>query len=336
MCGASPATSGTASPPSVRRVGPLIGPRPKDGWRCPSTSWAAIASPGLAPCALPSPAGCPRASKSWHGAVSPWRPARSCLSWSALTHARSVAAPLRLQRVPKPQGRGILALAGRQPDVGPEGLWGWRDWLAAAVLLARSLLSATQEDWADLRREGKRALGGPSVGGLADGQASLRGAVAKALPEGPHPLGHFPSLREAAHPVYAADRHAKKARKQRVRGVRPMARPWDKRPEPAAEVRRGSCSAVRRALTDEGHPPRAAAGRKRHERLTALSQRRERGTKRGRGPRRSAGCKPSSHEACPRPPLCGPRGGWPLAGSSGRLLSALTRTNTPGGPSHVV
>ena len=211
--------------------------------------------------------------------------------------ALSLAAPLRLQRVTKTHGRVILALDGLPPDVGHEGLWGLRDCLAAEVLLARSLLSATQDDLADLMREVKRALGVPIVGGISDGQSSLRGAVAKARPEVPHPLCPCHSLREAANPVYEADRHAKKARKKRVRGVRPIARQLDKRTDPAAEVIRGSCSAVRRALPDEGHPPLAAAGLKRHDRLTALSQSLEQVTKRGRCPSRSAGCKPSSNEA---------------------------------------
>jgi hypothetical protein len=116
-------------------------------------------------------------------------------------------------------------------------------------------------------------------------------------PEVPHQLCHFHSLRAAAKPVSAADRHAKKARKQRGRGGRPMARQLDQRTDPEAEVRRGSCRAVRCALTDEGHPPLAASGLTLHDRLTALAQRLERGTNRGRGPSPSSGCQPSSHAA---------------------------------------
>jgi len=49
----------------------------------------------------------------------------------------------RRRRLTQPQGRVLLALAGRQPDVGQEVLWGLRDCLAGAVLLARRVLSAT-------------------------------------------------------------------------------------------------------------------------------------------------------------------------------------------------
>jgi hypothetical protein len=211
--------------------------------------------------------------------------------------ALSLADPLRLQRVTKTHGRVILALDGLQPDVGHEVLWVLRDCLAAEVLLARSLLSATQDDLADLMREVKQALGVPIVGVISDGQSSIRRAVAKALPEVPHQLCHFHYLREAAKPVYEADRHAKKELKKRVRGVRPIERQLDKRTDPEAEVMRGYCSAVRSALTDDGHPPLAASGLKLHDRLTAISQSLERVTKRGRCPSPSSGCKPSSNEA---------------------------------------
>jgi hypothetical protein len=43
----------------------------------------------------------------------------------------------RLQRITQAQGRGILARDGLQPDVGHAVLWGLRDCLSGAVLLAR-------------------------------------------------------------------------------------------------------------------------------------------------------------------------------------------------------
>lgn len=45
-----------------------------------------------------------------------------------------------------------------------------------------------------------------------------------ALPGVPHGLCHFHYLREAAKPIYAADRHAKKELKKHVRGVRVIER----------------------------------------------------------------------------------------------------------------
>src|SRR5206468_5700718 len=58
----------------------------------------------------------------------------------------------RLQRLTPSQGRVILALDGLQPDVGHEVLWVLRDCLSGEVLLARSLLSATQPGLAVLLR----------------------------------------------------------------------------------------------------------------------------------------------------------------------------------------
>jgi hypothetical protein len=211
--------------------------------------------------------------------------------------ALSLADPLRLQHVTKAHGRVIFALDGLQPDVGHEVWWVLRDGLASEVLLARSMLSATQDDLANLLREVKQALGVPIVGVISDGQLSIRRAVATALPDVPHPLCHCHSLREAAKPVYEADRHAKKALKKRVRGVRPIERQLEKRADPEAEVGRGYCSAVRSALPDEGHPPVAAAGLKLHDRLTAISQSLERVAKRGPCPRPLSGCTRSSNEA---------------------------------------
>ena len=146
--------------------------------------------------------------------------------------ALSLADPLRLQQVTQAHGRVILALDGLQPDVGHEVLWVLRDCLSSEVLLARSLLSATQEDLGALLREVKQALGVPIVGVISDGQPSIRCAVATALPEVPHQLCHFHYLREAAKPVYEADRHAKKALKSTSAACAPLNDSWKSRQTP--------------------------------------------------------------------------------------------------------
>jgi hypothetical protein len=132
--------------------------------------------------------------------------------------ATSVTSTRRLRRVLKGQGGVILALDGLQPDVGHEVLWVVRDCLSGEVLLARSLLSARAGDLAPLLREVAEAVGVPVLGVVSDGQTSVRRAVAAALPGVPHQLCQFHFLREAAHPVFEADRHAKVALKARVRG----------------------------------------------------------------------------------------------------------------------
>jgi hypothetical protein len=191
----------------------------------------------------------------------------------------------RLQRITQAQGRVILALDGLQPDVGHEVLWVLRDCLSGEVLLARSLLSATQADLAVLLQTVHQAVRVPIVGVISDGQLSIRGAVAEVFPEVPHQLCHFHYLREAAKPIYEADRHAKKELKKRVRGVRPIERRLDGRSDPEAAVVRGYCAAVRSALTDDGRPPLDAAGLKLHDRLSAIAASLHQGAKKGPCPR---------------------------------------------------
>jgi hypothetical protein len=197
----------------------------------------------------------------------------------------SLTDTMRLQRMTQAWGRVILALDGLQPDVGHEVLWVLRDCLSGEVLLARSLLSATQLDLAGLLRTVRHTVQVPIVGIISDGQLSIRGAVAAVFPDVPHQLCHFHYLREAAKPIYDADRHAKKELKKRVRGVRPIERRLAGRSDPEAEVVRGYCAAVRSALTDDGRPPLEASGLKLHDRLSAIATSLEQGAKRGPCPR---------------------------------------------------
>src|SRR2546430_3023352 len=136
----------------------------------------------------------------------------------------------RLRERLREQGRVLLALDGLQPDVGHEVVWILRDCLSGEVLLARSLLSATQEDLAALLREVQQALPVPIRGVLSDGQPSIRRAVRAALPGVPHQLCHFHYRREAAKPGYETHPPAKKELQKQGRRVRP--------PEPQPGARR--------------------------------------------------------------------------------------------------
>jgi hypothetical protein len=184
--------------------------------------------------------------------------------------ALSLSDPARLRQITAREGRVILALDGLQPDVGHEVLWILRDCLSGEILLAKSLLSATTADLAALLKKVAEGLSVPIVAVLSDGQHSIRKAVRQALPGVPHQLCHFHYLREAALPIYEADRHAKKELKKRVRGVRALERQIEGRAE--AEAVRGYCAAVRSALTDDGHPPLDAAGLKLRARLSETDQ----------------------------------------------------------------
>jgi hypothetical protein len=188
----------------------------------------------------------------------------------------------RLRRITKQAGRVILAIDGLQPDVGHEVLWVLRDVLSGEVLLAKSLLSSTQDDLAELIGEVKAALPVPIAGVVSDGQTSIRKAVAAALDGVPHQLCQFHYLREAATPVYEADRHIKVQLKKEVRGIRPIERKLEGRRDDEAEVIRGYCAAVRSALTDDGRPPLDACGLKLQGRLAAVAASLDRvGAKRG-------------------------------------------------------
>jgi len=177
----------------------------------------------------------------------------------------------RLRRITAAAGRVVLAVDGLQPDVGHEVLWVLRDGLSGEVLLARSLLSSTQDDLARLLTEVKEALAVPIVGVVSDGQDSIRKAVKAALDGVPHQLCHFHYLREAAKPVYEADRHAKVQLKKKVRGIRPIERQVEGRDDAEARDVRGYCAAVRSALTDDGRPPLEASGLKLQGRRAAVA-----------------------------------------------------------------
>jgi Transposase, Mutator family len=177
----------------------------------------------------------------------------------------------RLRRITKEAGQVVLAIDGLQPDVGHEVLWVFRDVLSGEVLLARSLLSSTQDDLAKLIGEVKDTLEVPIAGVVSDGQDSIRKAIKKALDGVPHQLCQFHYLREAAKPVYEADRHAKVQLKKKVRGIRPIERKVEGRDDDEARVIRGYCAAVRSAVTDDGRPPSEASGLKLQGRLTEVA-----------------------------------------------------------------
>ena len=204
--------------------------------------------------------------------------------------ATSLTDPRRLRRVLKGQRGVILALDGLQPDVGHEVLWVVRDCLSGEVLLARSLLSGTAEDLAPLLREVAEAVGVPVLGVVSDGQTSIRRAVERALPGVPHQLCQFHFLREAAQPIFEADRHAKVRLKAEVRGIRPIERALEGQDDTMAEVARGYCAAVRSAITDDGRPPLAASGLRLKARLEAVADSLDRVAEKGGPRRRSRGC----------------------------------------------
>ena len=168
----------------------------------------------------------------------------------------------RLRARLRDQEQVILAVDGLQPDVGHEVLWVIRDVLSGEILLARALLGSGAPELLGLFRDVTEALGEglPVTGVISDGQHSIRHAVSQAFPGVSHQLCQFHYLREAARPIFEADRHAKVQLKGRLRGIRKLERALDARTDPQAQVLRGYTLAVRSALTDDGRPPLAASG----------------------------------------------------------------------------
>lgn len=200
--------------------------------------------------------------------------------------AVALADDRRLRAVLAERKQAILGIDGLQPDVGHEVLWVVRDCLSGEVLAAKAMLSARRKDLIAWLEDVKRACPVPIAGIVSDGQHTIRQAVAAVFPGVPYQLCQFHYLREAARPIYEADRHAKKELKKKVRGVRAIERRVEGRAGPEADVVRGYCSAVRSALTDDGRPPLEASGLKLRERLTAVDASLDRVAAQG-------GCRPS-------------------------------------------
>lgn len=191
------------------------------------------------------------------------------------------------------QGRALLAIDGLQPDVGHEVLWVIREVLSGEIVLARALLSSSHNDLAALLTEAKERLGIEVSGIISDGQQSIRKAVASVFGSLPHQLCHFHYLREAAKPIYEADRHAKKELKKQLRGIRAIERSLEKESGEEAQIVRDYCLAVRSSLTDDGHPPLCASGLQLHERLTHISDSIERVAEKRGCPSSLNGCNGS-------------------------------------------
>lgn len=164
---------------------------------------------------------------------------------------------------------------------------------SSEIVLARALLSSSQEDLAALLTEAKEVVTVPVSGIISDGQQAIRKAVSSVFPTVPHQLCHFHYLREAAKPIYEADRHAKKELKKQVRGIRAIERSLEEENGEEAQTVRDYCLAVRSSLTDDGHPPLCASGLKLHDRLTQISTSIERVAEKRGFPSSLNGCNDS-------------------------------------------
>ena len=121
------------------------------------------------------------------------------------------------------QGGLILSLDGLRPENGNESLYVLREVLSGSVIWAGCLQEADHATLAAVLKP-VADLQVPILGVISDIQKSIRLAVAEALPGVPHEFCHLHVLREAAKPIFEADRHMKKKIKIVVRGLRSVER----------------------------------------------------------------------------------------------------------------
>jgi hypothetical protein len=143
----------------------------------------------------------------------------------------------QLPALAETQGGLVLSLDGLRPENGNESLYVLREVLSGVVLWADCLQEADHTTLATALRP-VAALHLPLLGIISDLQESIRLAVADALPGVPHAFCHFHVLREAAKPLFEADRHMKKKIKRQVRGLRVVERAVEKAlvAEPAVQT----------------------------------------------------------------------------------------------------
>jgi hypothetical protein len=167
----------------------------------------------------------------------------------------------------------ILALDGLQPEQGNEQLWVVREVFSGAILGAANVQQATAPVLAGLLRP-IRLSALPVLGVISDAQESTRLAVAEVFPGVPHQLCQYHALREAAEPLWEADRHLLVQAKKELRGLRDVERRTRGREQhdPASEVVLDTVLALRQTVRERGNLPFDFAGLRTMEALGELGQ----------------------------------------------------------------
>lgn len=170
----------------------------------------------------------------------------------------------------------ILSLDGLQPEQGNEQLWVVREVLSGQVLAAANLQQATAPMLETLL-EPIRASELPVLGVVSDAQESIRLAVAAVFAGVPHQLCQYHALREAAEPLWEADRHLLVEAKKELRGLRDVEervrRPSDPEPtDPASVVVLDTVLALRQTVRERGVLPFDFAGLRVMEALGDLGE----------------------------------------------------------------
>jgi hypothetical protein len=167
----------------------------------------------------------------------------------------------------------ILSVDGLQPEQGNEQLWTVREVLSGTVLGAANLQQATAPVLERLLRPIQEAEL-PVLGVISDAQESLRLAVAAVFPSVPHQLCQYHALREAAEPLWEADRHLLVEIKKELRSLRKVEeRVRGKEEQDAADaVVLDTVLALRQTVREHGTLPFDFAGLRVTEALDDLGQ----------------------------------------------------------------
>lgn len=168
----------------------------------------------------------------------------------------------------------IVSLDGLQPERGNEQLWVVREVLSGTVLGAANLQQASAAMLVPLLQP-IRTAGLPVLGVVSDAQESIRLAVAEVFPDVPHQLCQYHALREAAKPLWEADRHVLVELKKELRGLRAVEeqtrRPTEPEPtDPTSTVILDTVLALRQVVLERGTLPFEFAGVRAMEALDDL------------------------------------------------------------------
>ncbi|MDQ3700035.1 MAG: transposase [Chloroflexota bacterium] len=234
----------------------------------------------------------------------------------ALLRASEQDVATRLADTIAHHGGVVVSLDGLQPEQGNEQLWVVREVLSGTVLGAANLQQATAAHLAGLLRPLRRA-GLPVLGVVSDAQESIRLAVAEVFPGVPHQLCQYHALREAAEPLWEADRALLVDAKQELRGLRDVeerVRGHDPRTA-ADEVVLDTVLALRQTVRERGGLPFDFAGLRVQAALGALDATLGRCLEK-RGTPAWPGCGPSCSGRGSAAPSVPAPSRWPTAGSS--------------------
>ena len=178
----------------------------------------------------------------------------------------------------------FLALDALKPEKGNTALYVVRELKFGLVFHEAAVLTADHHTLATRLLQPVKALGYRIRGIVSDDEKALRLAVAQVFPGVPHQTCQLHCLRDAAHPIVAADQAFKKALKQAIRGpfyATCRALHHLAPDDPRRGVLRTYAELIRTTLTEGSKPPFALGGLRVFEDLAHVEASLQRSRKKG-------------------------------------------------------